>query len=72
MPLAESVRRIRDHIKQIGVQYDEEINKQYANIPRLLDRGSFSEIRDLLHGMLWVSLHSENKQISFTNAKQGF
>ena len=48
MPLAESVRRIKDHIKQIGVQYDEEINKQRAKVPRLLDKVAFSEIKRLI------------------------
>ena len=45
MPLAESVRRIKDHIKQIG---DEEINKQRAKVPRLLDKVAFLEIRRLI------------------------
>ena len=48
MPLAESVRRIKDHIKQIGIQYDEEINKKRAKVPRLLDKVAFSEIKRLI------------------------
>ena len=48
MPLAESVRRISDHIKQIGIQYGEEINKQRAKVPCLLERGVFSEIKRLV------------------------
>ncbi len=48
MPLAEFVRRIKDHIKQIDIQYDEEINKQRAKIPRLLDKVAFSEIKTLI------------------------
>ena len=48
MPLAESVGRIKDHFKQIGIQYDEEINKQRAKVPRLLDKVAFSEIKRLI------------------------
>ena len=48
MPLAESVRRNKDHIKQIGIHYDEEINKQRAKVPRLLDKVAFSEIKRLI------------------------
>lgn len=55
MPLAESVRRIKDHIKQIGIQYDEEINKQRAKVPRLLDKVAFSEIKRL------ITLHALGK-----------
>ncbi len=48
MPLAESVRRIKNHIKQIGIQYDEEINKQRAKVPRPLDKVAFLEIERLI------------------------
>ena len=48
MPPAESVHRIKDHIKQIGIQYDEEINKQRAKVPRLLDKVAISEIKRLI------------------------
>lgn len=37
MPLAESVRRIKDHIKEIGKAYYEDINKQQTKVPPLLD-----------------------------------
>ncbi len=53
MPMAESVRRIKDHIKQIGIQYDEEINKQRAKVPHLLDNVAFSEIKRLI---IWHAL----------------
>ena len=48
MPQAESVRNIKDHIKQIDIQYDEEINKQRAKVPRQLDKVAFSEIKRLI------------------------
>ncbi len=48
MPLAGSVHRIKYQIKQIGIQYDEEINKQRAKVPRLLDKVAFSEIKRLI------------------------
>ncbi len=53
IPLAEFVRQIRDYIKDIGVMYDEEINKQRAKAPCLLDRMAFSKIKQLL---TWHSL----------------
>ncbi len=48
MPLAEFVRRIKDYIKQIDIEYDGEINKQCAKVPRLLDKVAFSEIKTLI------------------------
>lgn len=45
MPLAESVRRIKDHIKEIGKTYDEDINKQRTKVPRLLDKAAISNIK---------------------------
>ena len=53
MPLAESVRRIKNQIKQIGIKYDEEINKQLAKVLRLLDKIAFSEIKSLI---IWHAL----------------
>lgn len=37
MPLAESVRHIKDHIKELGKAYYEDINKQQTKVPPLLD-----------------------------------
>lgn len=48
MSLAESIHRIKDHIKQIGVQYDEKNNKQQVKVLRLLDKIVFSEIKRLI------------------------
>ena len=48
MPLAESVRRIKEHIQEIGVVYDTDINKQRTKAPRLLDRRAFTKIKHLL------------------------
>lgn len=48
MPLAESIHQIKDHIKQIGVQYDEKINKQQVKVLRLLDKVVFVEIKRLI------------------------
>ncbi len=53
IPLVESVRQIKDHIKQIDIQYDKEINKQRAKVPRLLDKVAFSEIKRLI---TWYAL----------------
>ncbi len=49
MLLAESVRQIRDYIKNMGVMYDEKINTQHAKAPRLLYRMTFSKIKQLLN-----------------------
>ena len=59
MILAESVRQIRDYIKNMGVIYNEKINKQRAKAPRLLYRMAFSKIKQLLN---W---HSLDKVILF-------
>lgn len=48
MSLADSVRRIRDYIQQIGTQYDQDINRDQKGIPRLLDSHAFADIKFLL------------------------
>lgn len=53
MPLAESVRRIKEHTQEIRVVYDADINKQRTKVPRLLDRRAFAKIKHLL---TWYSL----------------
>lgn len=55
MPLAESVRQIKEHIREIGVMYDANINKQRTKAPRLLDRRAFAKIKHL------VTWHSVGK-----------
>ena len=53
MPLAKSVRRIKQHIQEIRVVYDADINKQRIKISRLLDNRVFAKIKHLL---TWHSL----------------
>ena len=53
MPLADSMRRIKEHIQEIGVVYDTDINKQRTKASRLLDRRAFAKIKHLL---TWYSL----------------
>lgn len=53
MPLAESVRRIKEHTQEIRVVYDADINKQRTKVPRSLDRRAFARIKNLL---TWYSL----------------
>lgn len=55
MPLAESVRQIKEHIREIGVMYDADINKQRTKAQRLLDRRAFAKIKHL------VTWHSVDK-----------
>ena len=49
MLLAESMRNIRDYIKDIRVMYNEEINKRPAKVFSILDRTTFSKIKQLLN-----------------------
>ncbi len=53
MPLAESVRRIKEHIQEVEVFYDSDINKQRTKAPRLLDNRAFAKIK---HWLTWYSL----------------
>ena len=53
MPLAESVRRTKKHIQEIGVVYDADINKQRTKAPCLLDKKAFARLKHLL---TWYSL----------------
>ena len=48
MPLAESVRRIKEHIQEIGIVHDADINKQRTKASRLLDRKAFAKLKHLL------------------------
>lgn len=48
MPLVESVRRIKDHIRELGKTYDEDINKQRTKVTRLLDKVAFSNSKQLV------------------------
>ncbi len=58
MSLADSVHRIRDYVQQIGTQYDQDINRDRKNIPRLLDIHTFAEIKALLtHYCLGLFYH---------------
>lgn len=49
----ESVRRIKEHIQEIGVLYDADINKQCTKASRLLDKKAFAKLKHLL---TWYSL----------------
>ncbi len=51
--LADSVRRLKDHIKEIGENYDADINRQSKKRPVLLDSVAFSKIKGVL---VWYSL----------------
>lgn len=51
--LADSVRRLKDHIQEIGGNYDADINRQRKKAPVLLDPVAFSKIKRLL---TWYSL----------------
>ena len=59
MPLTGCVRRIRDYIKDIGVIYDEKINKQHAKAPCLLNRKVFIKIKN------WLTWNTLSKVILF-------
>lgn len=51
--LADSVRRLKDHIQKIGENYDADINRQRKQGLVLLDSVVFSKIKRLL---TWYSL----------------
>lgn len=50
---ADSVRRLKNHIQEIGRNYDLDINRQRKKAPVLLDPVAFSKIKRLL---TWYSL----------------
>ncbi len=53
MPIAEFVRQIKEHIQEIRVVYDADINKQRTKAPRLLVNRAFAKIKYLL---TWLPL----------------
>lgn len=48
IPLVESIRQIKDYIKQSDIRYDKEINKQRVKVSRLLDKVAFLKIKRLI------------------------
>jgi hypothetical protein len=47
-PLSKAIRIIVDQTKEIGRQYDDEINQQRRNGPRILDQDAFSIVKKKL------------------------
>ncbi len=48
MPLPELMRRMKEHMQEIKLVYDQDINKQHIKAPSLLDNRAFAKIKHLL------------------------
>lgn len=53
MPLVKSVRYIKEHIQEIRIEYNANINKKRTKAPYLLNKKDFAKLKHLL---TWYSL----------------